>query len=123
MDLDLALLNDKPTAITDKSSEDKNTIPQTESAKEHLRFLEERFHSVDKTLAGTLMAELTTMKFDGSHSMQNHIIEMTNIEARLRTLGDKWDVSEFSSMHTQEESRLKTQGGHSINLMGQGASK
>ncbi|XP_059285804.1 uncharacterized protein LOC132039316 [Lycium ferocissimum] len=116
--------------------------------------MEERFRSADKSLAGTLMAKLTTMKFDGSRSMQNHIIEMNNIAARLRTLGmkvddsflvqfilnslppeyrpfqinyntikDKWDVSELSSMLTQEESRLKKQEGHSINLMGQRAGK
>ncbi|XP_049370605.1 uncharacterized protein LOC125835516 [Solanum verrucosum] len=158
LDLDLALLNDKSTAITNKSSEDekffhkswersnrlslmfmrmivanniKSTIQQIESVREYLKFVEECFRS-------TLMAELTTMKFDGSRSMQNHIIEMTNIAARLRTLGmkvddtflvqfilnsfpleygpfqinyntikDKWDVSELSSMLTQEESRLK----------------
>ncbi|XP_060210393.1 uncharacterized protein LOC132637296 [Lycium barbarum] len=108
MELDLALLKEKPTAITDTNSEDekffhkawersnklslmfmrmiianniKSTIPQTESAREYLKFVEERFRSADKSLAGTLMAELTTMKFDGSHSMQNHIIEMTNIAA------------------------------------------
>ncbi|KAK4716224.1 hypothetical protein R3W88_014562 [Solanum pinnatisectum] len=67
MDLDLALLNDKPTAITDKSSEDeksfhkswkhsnrlslmfmrmtvanniKSTIPQIESVREYLKFME-----------------------------------------------------------------------------------
>ncbi|XP_075077226.1 uncharacterized protein LOC142163969 [Nicotiana tabacum] len=165
MDLDLALLNDKPAAITDSSSADeksfhkawersnrlslmfmrmnianniKSTIPQTESAREYLKFVEEHFCSADKSLAGTLMAELTTMKFDGSRNMQNHIIEMTNIAARLQTLGmkvddsflvqfilnslpleygpfqinyntikDKWNVSELSSMLTQEESRLK----------------
>nr|XP_016498124.1 PREDICTED: uncharacterized protein LOC107816891 [Nicotiana tabacum] len=159
MYLDLALLNDKPAAITDSSSADeksfhKSTIPQTESAREYLTFVEERFRSADKSLAGTLMAELTTMKFDGSRSMQNHIIEMTNIAARLQTLGmkvddsflvqfilnslppeygpfqinyntikDKWNVSELSSMLTQEESRLKKQGNHSINLMVQGAGK
>ncbi|KAH0644888.1 hypothetical protein KY284_032772 [Solanum tuberosum] len=158
MDIDLALLNDKPTVITDKSIEDekpfhkswecsnrlslmfmrmtvanniKNTIPRTESAREYLKFVEEHFRSADKSLAGTLMDELTTMKFDRSRSMQNHIIEMTNIAARLRTLGikvddtflDKWDVSELSSMLTQEESRLKKQGGLSINLIGQGAYK
>nr|XP_016441496.1 PREDICTED: uncharacterized protein LOC107767097 [Nicotiana tabacum] len=181
MDLDLALLNDKPVAITDTSSADeksfhkvwersnrlslmfmrmsianniKSTIPQTESAREYLKFVEERFRFTDKSLAGTLMAELTTMKFDGSRSMQNHIIEMTNIATRLRTLGmkvddsflvqfilnslppeygpfqinyntikDKWNVSDLSSMITYEESRLKKQGSHSINLMGQGAGK
>ncbi|XP_075076904.1 uncharacterized protein LOC142163508 [Nicotiana tabacum] len=181
MDLDLGLLNDKPVAITNSSSADeksfykiwersnrlslmfmrmnianniKSTIPQTESAREYLKFVEERFRSTDKSLAGTLMVELTTMKFDGSCSMQNHIIEMTNIAARLQTLGmkvndsflvqfilnslppeygpfqinyntikDKWNVSELSSILIQEESRLKKQGSHSINLMGQGAGK
>ncbi|XP_075080360.1 uncharacterized protein LOC107807206 [Nicotiana tabacum] len=120
MDLDLALLNDKPAAITDSSSADeksfrkawersnrlslmfmrmnianniKSIIPQTESAREYLKFVEERFRSTDKSLADTLMAELTTMKFDGSSSMQNHIIEMTNIAARLQTLGMKVDDS------------------------------
>ncbi|XP_060195416.1 uncharacterized protein LOC132624692 [Lycium barbarum] len=120
MDLDLALLKEKPTPITDTSSEDeksfhkawersnrlslmfmrmtianniKSTIPQTESAREYLKFVKERFRSADKSFAGTLMDELTTMKFDGSRSMQNHIIKMTNIAARLRTLGMKVDGS------------------------------
>jgi len=96
MDLNLALLNDKPTAITDKSSEDeksfhkswersnrlslmfmrmtvanniKSTIPQTKSAREYLKFVEEHFCSADKSLTGTLMAEITTIKFDRSCSM------------------------------------------------------
>jgi len=113
-DLDLALLEDKPTALTTASTEVekthhkawersnrlslmfikmtvanniKSTIPQTESAKEYMQFVEERFRSADKSLAGTLMAELTTMKFDGSRTMQEHIIEMTNIAARLKSLG------------------------------------
>ncbi|KAH0661817.1 hypothetical protein KY284_026748 [Solanum tuberosum] len=64
----------------------KSTIPQTESVREYLKFVKEHFRSVDKSLAGTLMVELPTMKFDGSRSMQNYIIEMTNIVARLWTL-------------------------------------
>ena len=71
----------------------KSTIPQTESAKEYLAFVEERFRSEDKSLAGTLMAQLTTMKYDGSRGMQEHIIEMTNISARLKTLGMMVDDS------------------------------
>ncbi|XP_075096255.1 uncharacterized protein LOC142174369 [Nicotiana tabacum] len=113
-------LNDKPTAITDTSNADeksfhktwersnrmslmfmrmsianniKSTIPQPESAREYLKFMGKRFRSADKSLDGTLMVELTTMKFDGSRSMKNHIIEMTNIAARLQTLGMKVDDS------------------------------
>ncbi|XP_016477845.1 uncharacterized protein LOC107799266 [Nicotiana tabacum] len=120
MDLDLAMLNDKPAAITDSNNADeksfhkawehsnmlslmfmrmnitnniKSTISQTESVRGYLKFVKECFCSADKSLTGTLMAELTLMKFDGSHSMQNHIIEMTNIVARLQTLGMKVDDS------------------------------
>ncbi|XP_010312963.2 uncharacterized protein [Solanum lycopersicum] len=118
MDLDLALLNEKPTVITDKSNKDENlfinhgkhsnilslmfmrmnvasntksSISQTESVRKYLMFVKERFRSTDKSLVGILMTELMTMKFDGSCSMQNYIIEMTCILARLWTLGMKVD--------------------------------
>ena len=55
--------------------------------------MEECFRSADKSLTGTLMAELTTMKYDGSQSMQQHILGMTNITVRLTTLGMKVDNS------------------------------
>uniref|UniRef100_A0A2C9VI09 Uncharacterized protein n=1 Tax=Manihot esculenta TaxID=3983 RepID=A0A2C9VI09_MANES len=32
------------------------------------------------------MAEFTTIKFDESKSMQQHVIDMTNTEARLKSL-------------------------------------
>ncbi|KAH0642025.1 hypothetical protein KY285_032887 [Solanum tuberosum] len=34
-----------------------------------------------------LMDTLTTMKFDGSRTKHEHVIEMTNVAARLRSLG------------------------------------
>ncbi|KAG8377672.1 hypothetical protein BUALT_Bualt08G0057200 [Buddleja alternifolia] len=181
LDLDLALLEEKPAYITDESSDTeklkrkawdrsnklcmsfmrltitnniKTTLPESVTAKEYLKLVEERFRSAYKSLAGTLMAELTTMKYDGSRSMQQHVLEMTNTAARLKslvltvddsflvqfilnslppeygpfqinfnTIKDKWDVNELSSKLTQEETRLKAQGGHTVNLVGQGASK
>ena len=33
------------------------------------------------------MGSLTTMKFDGSRTMHEHIIEMTNVATRLKSLG------------------------------------
>ena len=33
------------------------------------------------------MSTLTTMKFDGSCTMHEHVIKMTNIAARLKSLG------------------------------------
>jgi len=114
LDLDLALLVEKPTTITDASSNEekahykawarsnrlslmfmrmsitsniKSTLPKTDDAKEFMKFVEERSQTADKSLVGTLMSMLTTMKFDGSRTMHEHVIEMTNIATRLKSLG------------------------------------
>ncbi|KAK6133846.1 hypothetical protein DH2020_032396 [Rehmannia glutinosa] len=114
LDLDLALQVEKPAAITDTSSDVersihtawersnrlslmfmrmsianniKSTLPHTENAKEFMKLVGEHSQTADKSLSGTLMATLTTMKFDGSRSMHEHVIEMTNIAARLKSLG------------------------------------
>jgi len=47
----------------------------------------ERSQTADKSIARTLISTLVTMKFDGSHTMYEHVIEMTNIATRLKTLG------------------------------------
>ena len=92
LDLDLALITDKALEATDDSTPEqveqskawarsnrfnlmlmrmtianniKTSLPQTEFASEFLKSVEERFKRVDKSLVGTLMAKLTTMKYDG----------------------------------------------------------
>ena len=59
----------------------KSTIPKTKSAKECMKFVEERSQVdfVDMSLARTLMGTLTTIKFDGSNTIHQHVIEMINI--------------------------------------------
>jgi len=47
--------------------------------------VEERFQTADKSLAATLMSTLTTMKFDGFRTIHEHVIEMTNIAAKLKS--------------------------------------
>ncbi|XP_047257516.1 uncharacterized protein LOC124889599 [Capsicum annuum] len=113
LDLDVALYFEKLTAITEASSDEeksyykhwdrsnrlglmfmrmhivcniKTTLSKTENAKELLKLVEESSQTTDKSLAGTLMGTLTTMKFDGSRTMHKHVIEMTNIAARLKFL-------------------------------------
>ena len=71
----------------------KTTLPKTYDAKEFLANVAERFKSTDKSLAGTLMAKLTTMKFDGTRGIQEHFLEMTNLAAQLKTL--RMNVDEF----------------------------
>jgi len=114
LDLDLAFQVEKPTAITDASSNEekahykawarsnrlslmfmrmsiasniKSALPKTDDAKEFMKFVEECSQTADKSLAGTLMSTLTTMKFDGSRTMHEHVIEKTNIAARFKSLG------------------------------------
>jgi len=44
------------------------------------------------------MSTLTTMKFDGSRTMHEHVIEMTNITTSLKSLGMTMDKNvSFSS--------------------------
>ena len=61
----------------------KLTFSKIENAKEFMKFVEECSHIVDKYLVRALMGTLTTMNFDGSNTMHEHVIEMTNIIARL----------------------------------------
>ena len=113
-DLDIALLLDKPDAITDESSEEdkafmadwersnrlclmflrmtvdgniKVALPDTDNAQEFLENVKARSQTADKSLAGALMAKLTTMKYDGSRTMHAHIVEMTSLSAKLKSLG------------------------------------
>ena len=65
----------------------KTTFLKTDNVKKFIGLVEERSQTTDKSLAGTLMSTLTTMKFDGSRIMHEHVIEMTNIVVRLKTLG------------------------------------
>ena len=65
----------------------KTTIPKTDSAKEFISNVKNCFKTANKSLVETLMAKLTTMKFDGKHGIQENAIEMTNLAAQLKTLG------------------------------------
>jgi hypothetical protein len=51
----------------------KSSLSETESAKEFMSLVKERSQTADKSLAGTLMGTLTTMKFDGSRTMHDHV--------------------------------------------------
>jgi len=64
----------------------KTNLPLTESAKEFMGLVGERSQTTDKSLARTLVSTLTTMKFDGSRTTYEHVIEMTNITTKLKTL-------------------------------------
>ncbi|KAJ8621947.1 hypothetical protein MRB53_030476 [Persea americana] len=112
--LDMALLKDKPASLTETSTPEEKTLfnawersdrlsamflrmtitanietslPTPENAKDYMKAITDRFKTADKSLAGKLMADLTTMKFDGTRAMHEHVIEMTNLAAKLKNLG------------------------------------
>ncbi|XP_024164390.1 uncharacterized protein LOC112171438 [Rosa chinensis] len=106
LDLDSALQTEKPAALTNESTDEekvsirpektntiKTTLPKAEIANEFLKNIEDHFKSADKSLAGTLMAELTTKKFNGRRSVHEHVLEMANLAAKLKALG--MDMDEF----------------------------
>lgn len=71
----------------------KNSLPTIEDIQIFSKIVEQRFRSIEKSLAGTLMAKLIIMKYNEAKGMQEHILEMNNIAARLQTLGMKVDKS------------------------------
>ncbi|KAK9089114.1 hypothetical protein Scep_028196 [Stephania cephalantha] len=122
MDLDLAIIVDeKPAAITEASSEEekslyeawersnrlslnlmrmtiaenvKPSMPKTSDAKEFMIQLKEYSQSdiADKSIVGSLMSELTTKKFEWSQPIYDHVTSMSNLTAKLKAMG--MDVSE-----------------------------
>ena len=44
--------------------------------KTYMKAIEEKFISSDKSVANTLMKKLSSMKFDSSKSVREHIMEM-----------------------------------------------
>lgn len=117
MALDSAILTDEePSAITEESSESeksryerwersnrlslnlmrmtmaesiKPSMPTTEKAREFLQKIKECSQSdlADKSIVGSLMNELTTRKFDWSQPIHDHVTHMSNLAAKLTTLG------------------------------------
>ena len=77
----------------------KSTIPRTESGKEYMKFVEEhyQFDVASKSLTRTLMSTLTIIKFDGSCTMLQHIIEMININkiTKVHVIGSRNFVVQF----------------------------
>ncbi|KAG5548562.1 hypothetical protein RHGRI_014050 [Rhododendron griersonianum] len=71
----------------------KTSLPQNTNALEYQKAMEYCFKSADKSLVGTIMAELTAMKYDGSRRVQEHILNMYDKVTKLATLRIQMDES------------------------------
>jgi hypothetical protein len=56
-----------------------------------MTFMEKHSQTADKSLAVTLISTLTIMKFYGSRTIHEHVIEIINIAERLKLLGMNMD--------------------------------
>ncbi|KAM1674536.1 hypothetical protein COP2_041408 [Malus domestica] len=113
MDLDLALRKDKPATLTDESMPDqkskfekweranrmslmimtkamaqpvKGGIPKLDNAKEFLAVVGEKFKESEKAETSTFLTQLTSMKFDGTWSVREHILRMVDLSLKLKDL-------------------------------------
>ena len=83
-------------------------------------------HILDMTNFAAILMTLG-MKVDDSFLVQfilNSLpLEYGPFQINYNTMKDKWEVNELASKLTQEETRQRTQGVHSVNLVGQGVGK
>lgn len=73
----------------------KPSMPKTENAKEFMAKLKEYSKSdiTDKSIAKSLLTELTNKKFDWSCSMNDHVTSMVNLAAKLTSMEVKLEDS------------------------------
>jgi len=119
LELDLALRMDEPLALTDTSTplevtkhkrwersnrlslmfikshvtkSIRGSIPECNKATDFMWAVDEQFVSSDKALTSTLMKKLSSKTFDISRSVREHIMEMRDMTAQLKSL--EIDISE-----------------------------
>ena len=64
----------------------QSSIPECTKAKDFIKAVEEQFVGSDKALANTLMKRLSGKTFDNSRSVREHIMEMRDMSAQLKSL-------------------------------------
>ncbi|XP_029127004.1 uncharacterized protein LOC114915850 [Cajanus cajan] len=110
MDLDLALLAEKPTPTSENPNEDKvekwecsnrmclmimkrsvlevlrGFISESQNAKGFLDAIEQYFTSNEKVDASNLLAKLISMRYKGKGNIREYIMEMSNLASKLKAL-------------------------------------
>ncbi|XP_019228841.1 PREDICTED: uncharacterized protein LOC109209929 [Nicotiana attenuata] len=75
----------------------RGSIPNNDKVKAYTKAIDEQFVSSDKALTNTLMKRLSSMTFDKSRTVREHIMEMRDIVAKLKFL--EVDMSEPFLVH------------------------
>ncbi|KAL9441146.1 hypothetical protein AB3S75_019760 [Citrus x aurantiifolia] len=64
----------------------RGSIPDCDKVKDYLNAIEQQFETSGKAMASTLMSKLPSMKFTVTKGVCEHIMEMRDIAARLKSL-------------------------------------
>ena len=64
----------------------RGSIPECTKVKDFLKAVEEQFVHSDKTMASTLMKRLSHTSYDYSKGVREHIMQIRNTAAQLKTL-------------------------------------
>jgi hypothetical protein len=75
----------------------RGSILECTKAKAFIKAVEEQFVSSDKALASTLMKKLLSKSFDKSRSVREHIMEIRDMAAQLKSL--EIDIFESFLVH------------------------
>ena len=75
----------------------KGSIPGNDQVKTYMKAIEEQFVRSDKSMSSTIMIKLSSMRFDNSKGVQEHMMEMRAITAKLRPL--EVEISKFFLVH------------------------
>ncbi|XP_071912333.1 uncharacterized protein [Coffea arabica] len=75
----------------------KKSIPNFDRARVFLALAKQQFQTLDKALVGTLMATLTTKKYNGVSSVREHIMELNNSVEQLKGM----DMTIYESFSVQ----------------------
>ncbi|CAL2278472.1 unnamed protein product [Prunus armeniaca] len=79
------------------SEEVRGSITETENAKEFIEAIAENFQGSKKAEVGTLMSQLTNMKYNGEGYIRTHILNMVETGNKLKAL--KVNVDETMMVH------------------------
>nr|XP_043608606.1 uncharacterized protein LOC122580404 [Erigeron canadensis] len=124
LDLDYAIRNDEPAAIIANSTAEqkaafekwdkanrlslmtvknsiplglRGAIPESDKVKDYLKSVEDYFQGSSKAHASSLMLKMLTLKYDGSSGVREHIMKMSDMANKLKTL--EMEVSDNFLVH------------------------
>ena len=75
----------------------RGAMPDSEVAKDYLSKIEDQFKGSSKVYAGTLIKRLVNDKYDGTGSIREHIMKMSNMAAKLKKM--EMEISDGFLVH------------------------